>query len=117
MADLNYEGVSLENVPYFKKGSHWVSPTNFIDETVDKSQVAEHVQIHDVSLRDGEQTPNVVFTADERIAIAKALNDLGVDRIEFGMPIVSRDIYEAFRGSLKHGLHFGDRGLFAGPSR
>jgi methanogen homocitrate synthase len=101
MADLNYEGVSLENVPFFEKGRHWVSPTNFMDETLDKSQVAGHVQIHDVSLRDGEQTPNVIFTTEERIAIAKALNDLGVDRIEFGMPIVSRDIYEAFQEVLK----------------
>ena len=104
MADLNYEGFSLEDVPYFKKNRYWVSPTNFIDETVDKSQVADHVQIHDVALRDGEQTPNVVFTVDERIAVAKALSELGVDRVEFGMPIVSKDIYEAFQEVLRMDL-------------
>lgn len=101
MAEMNYQGVSLENVPYFKKDRYWVSPMNFLAETFDKSQVQPKIQIHDVTLRDGEQTPNVVFTAEERIAIAKALNDLGVDRIEFGMPVVSRDIYEAFQEVLK----------------
>ncbi len=101
MSDLNYQGVSLENVPFFQKEKYWVSPMNFLDETVDRSQVQPKVAIHDVTLRDGEQTPGVVFTAEERIALAKALNDLGVDRIEFGMPVVSRDIYEAFEEVLK----------------
>ncbi len=101
MTDLSYEGVSLENVPYFEKDRFWVSPMNYLPETVDKSNVRPRVQIHDVTLRDGEQTPDVVFTAEERIAVAKALNDLGVDRIEFGMPVVSRDIYDAFKDILK----------------
>ncbi|MBW2286055.1 MAG: hypothetical protein JRF65_15835, partial [Deltaproteobacteria bacterium] len=101
MTDLNYEGVPLENVPYFEKNRFWVSPMNYLPETMDKSNVQPKVQIHDVTLRDGEQTPDVVFTAEERIAVAKALNDLGVDRIEFGMPVVSRDIYDAFKEILK----------------
>jgi isopropylmalate/homocitrate/citramalate synthase len=101
MSDMNYEGVSLENVPFFEKDKYWVSPMNYLAETVDKSQVQSKIEIHDVTLRDGEQTPNVVFTAEERIAMAKGLNDLGVDRIEFGMPVVSQDIYEAFQEVLK----------------
>ncbi len=101
MTDLNYEGVSLENAPFFEKEKYWVSPMNFLGETHDKSQVQPKVAIHDVTLRDGEQTPNVIFTTEERIAIAKALNDLGVDRIEFGMPVVSKDIYEAFQEVAK----------------
>ena len=101
MSDLNYEGVSLKNVEFFEKEKYWVSPMNFLAETTDKSQVQPKVAIHDVTLRDGEQTPGVVFTAEERIAVAKALNDLGVDRIEFGMPVVSKDIYEAFEEVLR----------------
>ena len=101
MTDLNYEGVSLQDVPYFQKNRFWVSPMNYLPETFDTSQVQPKIQIHDVSLRDGEQTPDVVFTAEERIAVAKALNELGVDRIEFGMPIVSQDIYDAFKEVLK----------------
>lgn len=104
MTDLNYEGVSLKDVPYFEKNRFWISPINYLPETLDKSEVQPKVQIHDVTLRDGEQTPNVVFTAEERIAMAKALSELGVDRIEFGMPVVSKDIYEAFKEILKMDL-------------
>ncbi|MEN8246423.1 MAG: hypothetical protein ABFS43_16160 [Thermodesulfobacteriota bacterium] len=100
MSDMNLENVSLEDVPFYEKDKYWVSPMNFMPETSDKSRVQESIQIHDVTLRDGEQTPNVIFTVEERIAIAKALNDLGVDRIEFGMPVVSKDIYEAFKEVL-----------------
>ena len=78
MTDLNYEGVSLKDVPYFEKNRFWISPINYLPETLDKSEVQPKVQIHDVTLRDGEQTPNVVFTAEERIAMAKALSELGV---------------------------------------
>jgi len=99
--DRNYEGVSLENVPFYEKNRYWLCPTNFLPEINDPTKEKQQVKIHDVSLRDGEQTPNVVFTKEERIAMAKALNDLGVDRIEFGMPIVSQDIYEAFQEVLK----------------
>ena len=98
--DQNYEGVSLENVPYYQKDRFWVSPMNYLPETYEISDTQKKISIHDVTLRDGEQTPHVVFKLDERLQIAKALSDLGVDRIEFGMPTVSKDIYEAFKEVL-----------------
>ena len=101
MKDQNYEGVQLSDVPFYKKNHYWVCPTNFHPDVNDLSQDKPQIEIHDVTLRDGEQTPNVVFTKEERIALAKALNDLGVDRIEFGMPVVSQDIYEAFQEILE----------------
>jgi len=104
MPDLNYEGYPLKNVPYCEHGKYWVSPMNFIPEAMDKSEIQDKVLVHDVSLRDGEQTPGVVFTTDERIQLAMVLSELGVDRIEFGMPIASKDIYEAFEEVLKMDL-------------
>ena len=98
--DRNYEGVSLENVPYYQKDRFWVSPMNYLPETYEISKAQKKISIHDVTLRDGEQTPHVVFKLDERLKIAKALSELGVDRIEFGMPTVSKDIYEAFKEVL-----------------
>ena len=49
----------------------------------------EKVEIHDATLRDGEQTPGVVFSVDDKIAIAQKLSEVGVERIEAGMPAVS----------------------------
>ena len=51
------------------------------------------VQILDTTLREGEQTPGVSFEISQKIKIAKLLNQFGVDFIEVGHPIVSRDIY------------------------
>lgn len=47
------------------------------------------IEICDVTLRDGEQTPGVAFTTQEKIAIAQKLDSIGVDVIEAGFPVVS----------------------------
>ena len=51
------------------------------------------VQILDTTLREGEQTPEVSFKISQKIQIVKLLNRFGVDYIEVGHPIVSKDIY------------------------
>src|SRR3989304_2110843 len=48
------------------------------------------IEICDVTLRDGEQTPGVVFSREEKIAIAEKLDSVGVEVIEAGFPVVSR---------------------------
>lgn len=47
------------------------------------------VRIFDTTLRDGEQTPGVSLSPDKKLAIAKRLDDLGVDAIEAGFPVIS----------------------------
>ena len=51
------------------------------------------VQILDTTLREGEQTPGVSFKISQKIEIVKLLNRFGVDFIEVGHPIVSKDIH------------------------
>ncbi|MCP1663041.1 MAG: homoaconitate hydratase [Methanocalculus sp. MSAO_Arc1] len=48
-----------------------------------------NVEICDVTLRDGEQTPGVSFSNEEKCRIANLLDSVGVDVIEAGFPIVS----------------------------
>ena len=48
-----------------------------------------HIQIFDTTLRDGEQTPGVNFSFDERLKIAKQLETWGVDILEAGFPASS----------------------------
>lgn len=62
------------------------------------------VLVHDVTLRDGEQQAGVTFRKDEKVRIAEALNDAGVDRIEAGLPSVSQSDSEAIREITRLGL-------------
>lgn len=55
------------------------------------------VMFVDGTLREGEQTPGVHFTMDEKVHIAKALDDAGVDILDVGMPGVSAGEREAIR--------------------
>src|SRR4030067_3414329 len=47
------------------------------------------ISIFDTTLRDGEQTPGVSLTTDEKLLIAQQLDKLGVDIIEAGFPMSS----------------------------
>ena len=51
--------------------------------------MTEHVYIFDTTLRDGEQVPGCQLNTKEKIEIAKALEEMGVDIIEAGFPISS----------------------------
>src|ERR1700751_5670880 len=51
--------------------------------------MSKRVYIFDTTLRDGEQVPGCQLNTAEKIQIAKALEELGVDVIEAGFPISS----------------------------
>lgn len=62
------------------------------------------VEIFDTTLRDGEQTPGIALSLDEKVLIAEALDDMGVDVIEAGFPITSQGEMEAVRKIAALGL-------------
>ncbi|HEX9677731.1 2-isopropylmalate synthase [Nitrososphaera sp.] len=64
----------------------------------------EKVRIFDTTLRDGEQTPGVTVTPEQKIQIASRLSDLGVDVIEAGFPIVSHGEMRAIKAIANNGL-------------
>ncbi|MBI2881017.1 MAG: hypothetical protein HYY21_05485 [Candidatus Tectomicrobia bacterium] len=82
----------------------WVGPLNYAEEVRGRLDLPDRVEIHDVTLRDGEQTPGVVFRIEEKLEIARALDDLGVDRIEGGMPAVSAEDAKAIEEMARMGL-------------
>jgi isopropylmalate/homocitrate/citramalate synthase len=55
------------------------------------------VGLYDTTLRDGEQTVGVVLDPQQKLEIARALADAGIQRIEAGFPRVSEEDYEAVR--------------------
>jgi 2-isopropylmalate synthase len=57
----------------------------------------EHVHIFDTTLRDGEQSPGFSMNREEKLQLARQLEELGVDVIEAGFPIASPGDLEAVR--------------------
>jgi 2-isopropylmalate synthase len=58
---------------------------------------SRHIVIFDTTLRDGEQSPGCSMNLEEKLEVAEALVDLGVDVIEAGFPIASPGDFEAVR--------------------
>lgn len=80
------------------KTDQWFSsPWNYLPEVTEGFKIPERVEIHDVTLRDGEQQAGVEFTADDKVRIAEALSESGIHRIEAGLPAVSPADAEAIK--------------------
>ena len=94
----------IENGKHYKEDKYWVSQYNFHPEVTGELNLPEKVEIHDATLRDGEQTPGLVFSVEEKVAIAKKLDEVGIDRIEAGMPAVSPQDFEAIKQISALGL-------------
>ena len=89
---------------YLQEDKWWVSPYNFVDGVTSEFDLPEKVDIHDATLRDGEQTPGVVFRKEDKVRIAQKLDEVGVERIEAGMPAVSQEDFDAIKAISKLGL-------------
>jgi len=69
-----------------------------------KSRNLAYVRIFDTTLRDGEQTPGVSLTIEDKLEIAHQLDMLGVNVIEAGSPMSSEGEKKAVKEIAKAGL-------------
>ncbi|MBS7643867.1 homoaconitate hydratase [Candidatus Bathyarchaeota archaeon] len=63
------------------------------------------VIIHDTTLREGDQTPGVVFNFNNKLQIAHKLDEVGIQQIEAGFPAASQVEREAVKALAKEGLN------------
>ena len=89
---------------YFQEDKWSISPYNFEEKVLEQFELPKKVKIHDATLRDGEQTPGVVFRKEDKVRIARLLDEVGVDRIEGGMPAVSEEDFQAIKEIAGLGL-------------
>ena len=64
----------------------------------------EDITIYDTTLRDGEQTPGVCFSLDEKLEIARKLDQFKIHQIEAGFPIVSEKERESVKTIANEGF-------------
>lgn len=62
------------------------------------------IQLLDSTLREGEQTPGVHWTVEDRLAIARRLDAFGIDYLEVGHPAVSRGVATGAKAVCNEGL-------------
>ena len=99
---LNFDQ-SIESGPW-RRDHIWVSHYNFESELQKSRIMPSEIVIHDSTLRDGEHAPGVSFDTEEKIRIARLLDEVGVQYIEAGFPPVSEQDRESIRVISSLGL-------------
>ena len=80
---------------------YYISPFNKEAEI----KFPKDILIYDTTLRDGEQTPGVCLSPEDKIDIAKKLDELKIHQIEAGFPIVSRTEARTVKAIASEGLN------------
>ena len=75
------------------------------------SHAHEEVTVFDTTLRDGEQTPGIAFTFEQKLEIARQLSEIGVHVIEAGFPASSKAEKETVTAIKRLGLEANICGL------
>ncbi|HKZ59853.1 MAG TPA: homoaconitate hydratase [Candidatus Thermoplasmatota archaeon] len=78
---------------------------NYVFDQAAHQNLPQKVIFWDETLRDGEQTPGLFFTVEEKVEIAKMLDDLGVGIMDVGIPVVSPKEFEACKAIAREGTH------------
>jgi isopropylmalate/homocitrate/citramalate synthase len=81
-----------------------ISPYNFEPEVEKVIKLPEKITIYDSTLRDGEQMPGVSFTPDQKLKIARKLDEINVPQIEAGFPVVSDEEQKTVKMIANEGL-------------
>jgi len=82
----------FEWIRFAPKGRWWVSRWNLRPEVKAELNLPGRVIIKDTTLREGEETPNVVMSLEDKMAIARMLSDMGIPEADAGyVGAVERD--------------------------
>ncbi|MHA2034970.1 MAG: LeuA family protein [Promethearchaeota archaeon] len=82
----------------------WVSPLNYEEKVLESYNIPENVQIRDSTIREGEETPGVYYSLDDKIKIVEKLEDIGIKHIDCGYIGQVQDQWDLARSIKELGL-------------
>ncbi|HKL43607.1 MAG TPA: pyruvate carboxyltransferase [Clostridia bacterium] len=94
----------------YKTENWFTSPWNFYKDVTENINFSDNIKLHDITLRDGEQQAGVFFNPSEKIRLVEKMNEMGIHRIEAGMPAVSKQNKDIIKKICKKNL---DLDIFA----
>jgi len=77
---------------------------NYLVEENLAPNLPKKVLFWDETLRDGEQTPGVSYSVDEKVRVARFLDEIGVPIMDVGIPVISEQEMRAVKAITKEGL-------------
>jgi len=87
-----------------KKQRWWSFEWNFAESVRNQMKLPERIIIKDDTLREGEETPGTYFTIDQKIEIAKLLEEMGIPEIEVGYAAGIKEHAETFKALKREGI-------------
>ncbi|MFX0188340.1 MAG: hypothetical protein ACFE8A_11465 [Candidatus Hodarchaeota archaeon] len=87
-----------------KEQRWWSFEWNFADSVRMQMNLPEKVIIKDDTLREGEETPGTYFTIEQKVEIAKLLEEMGIPEIEVGYAAGIKEHAETFKALKKEGI-------------
>jgi len=72
-----------EETKWFNK-KWWVSPFNYDKELRETLKLPDRIYVRDSTIREGEETPGVYYTLEQKVKIVERLEELGVEHIDCG---------------------------------
>jgi homocitrate synthase NifV len=79
---------------------------NLSNINIKKESPDRKICLLDTTLRDGEQAPGVVFGMEDKLTIARMLDDIGIDEVEVGSPFISADEAVRVKKIVQSDVHF-----------
>ncbi|MFX1411030.1 MAG: hypothetical protein ACFFA6_11810 [Promethearchaeota archaeon] len=82
----------------------WSYEWNFAESVRNQMNLPKKVIIKDDTLREGEETPGTYFTIDQKVEIAKLLEEMGIPEIEVGYAAGIKEHAETFKALKREGI-------------
>jgi isopropylmalate/homocitrate/citramalate synthase len=103
MAKFNISEVSF-CVEHDPEGRFWNSKWNLHEEVLAQYHLPEKVSITDSTIREGEETPHVVYSLEDKIQITRLLDEMNVHEIDCGFASINQSHLDFLKALSKENL-------------